>query len=239
MIKYIFKRVNSLLYSIVLKLEHNTRVKHTYLNERSIEYGFALKNLLEHKAMDVLDVGSGTCAFPAVLEHCGYNIVASDVKGEYWNYRYTNRHIHIETDDITNSRFAPKSFDAITCLSVLEHIGNYQDAMRNMGNLLKDNGILIISFPYTYDEYCDNVYRLDSADAISRGFKYIARSFSDNVIKDWEEKNNLKRLEIVLFRGWTGKFWRSGERIKVPEIGTNRDVANGICILYKRICHKA
>lgn len=39
------------------------------------------------------------------------------------------------------------TFDLVTCFEVLEHIKNYMMAIRNLTNLMKPNGILIISTP--------------------------------------------------------------------------------------------
>lgn len=52
-----------------------------YVNERSWEYAFVLRSLVEDECKSVVDVGVGTNAFPAVLRHAGYDVTATDLKG--------------------------------------------------------------------------------------------------------------------------------------------------------------
>ena len=56
--------------------------------------------------------------------------------------------IHYERGDLTGTRFDEGSFEAITCLSVIEH-GVVLDAfLREMSRLLRPGGLLIISTDY-------------------------------------------------------------------------------------------
>ena len=47
-------------------------------NERSIEYRFALQALGENRPRTVLDVGTGTTAWPHLLRNCGYVVTGID-----------------------------------------------------------------------------------------------------------------------------------------------------------------
>ncbi len=217
-------------------LEYNfkNKKKSTYLNERSIEYEFVLKNLLEYKCLDVLDVGTGSNSFSSALEHCGYNVTATDLKeGSYWA-NFSNRHIHVVRDDITKSNIEEK-FDAVLCISVLEHIPNFKDAVKGMVERLKDDGVLIMTFPYSHDIYCQNVYKLDEADDIAKKFRYIGQSFSENEIKLFCEKFRLEIIDTQFAKGWSGKYWRTGDRYNFPIKVENIENANIGCFLFKKI----
>lgn len=216
-----------------LRYSFYSKKKSTYLNERSIEYEFVLKNLLSNKCLDVLDIGTGSNSFSSALEHCGYNVTATDLKeGSYWA-NFSNRHIHVVKDDITNTNLKNK-FDAVLCISVLEHIPNFSDAVAGMVNRLKKNGILIMTFPYSHDSYCDNVYQLDEADDIAKGFRYIGQSFSDNEIKMLCDKYGLSVIDTQFAKGWSGKYWRTGERYDFPVKVSSANEANMGCFLFKK-----
>lgn len=53
-----------------------------------------------------------------------------------------------EYGDITRTRFRSRTFDAITCLSVIEHGVELHAYFREMSRILKDGGLLITSTDY-------------------------------------------------------------------------------------------
>ena len=65
--------------------------------------------------------------------------------------------IRYEHGDLTKTRFANESFDAISCQSVIEHGVDVKDYFREMSRLLKPNGHLITSTDY----YVDPIDTLD------------------------------------------------------------------------------
>lgn len=72
-------------YAAIAALQPHLRFLHqepvpNYVNERSYEYAFVLRSLVEDECKSVLDVGVGTNAFPAVLRHAGYDVIATDLK---------------------------------------------------------------------------------------------------------------------------------------------------------------
>ena len=56
--------------------------------------------------------------------------------------------IRYEPGDITKTRFEPDTFDAITCLSVIEHGVGLASYFREMARILKPGGLLITSTDY-------------------------------------------------------------------------------------------
>lgn len=46
-----------------------------------------------------------------------------------------------------NKLFSPKQFDIITCFDLLEHIKNYEEIIKKSYDLLKDEGLFIVSVP--------------------------------------------------------------------------------------------
>jgi len=84
----------------LLKSEYKGSAKR-YTNERLIEYSFAFKWLSELYPEKVLDVGSGTTAWPHIIANCGIGVTAIDSIREYWKGSFFNRHYYIINDDIT------------------------------------------------------------------------------------------------------------------------------------------
>ena len=70
--------------------------------------------------------------------------------------------IHYEHGDITKTRFKANTFDAIACLSVIEHGVNLQAYFRETARILKPNGVLITSTDYW-------VHQIDTKDQVAYG----------------------------------------------------------------------
>jgi SAM-dependent methyltransferase len=64
---------------------------------------------------------------------------------------FRQRNIDYVRGDLTSTSFKPKSFDAITCLSVIEHGVDPEKYFCEMSRLLKPGGILITSADYWSD----------------------------------------------------------------------------------------
>lgn len=99
---------------------------------------------------DILEVGCGIGNFTNSLKKYG-NVWAIDINKTY--VRQTSDLIRkkgtIEEGDIekTIHFFGGKKFDSIVCLNVLEHIKDDKKALKNMFDLLKDDGYLILLVP--------------------------------------------------------------------------------------------
>lgn len=133
------------------------------LNERAIEYSFALRCVWRTSARRLLDVGSGYSPWPALLRNCGYIVTAIDSMKGYWRGSIFNRHFHIikdDIDDITKPKLSG-TFDLITCISTLEHIPNHKDAVRGMFSLLKPEGypVAALSFLRRHRDLSDTICR--------------------------------------------------------------------------------
>ncbi len=107
---------------------------------------------------NLLDVGCGQCHWTRVissfLEKGSFvTAVDSDSKWSRENARlsefFAEKDIsfQIKEADIKNLPFENDSFDAVTCQTVLIHIQNPLEALREMKRVLKPNGILICAEP--------------------------------------------------------------------------------------------
>ncbi len=202
-------------------------------NERSLEYRFALQVLGECGPRTVLDVGSGATAWPHLLRHCGYVVTAIDNVRDYWPKGMVNRHWAVLDVDILNphGRIAEK-YDAITCISVLEHIEDHTRAVSNMAALLKTGGLLILTTPFSHDNPYPNVYT--RADALyGKDLPYICRSSSVAELHRWQACDlEVERRE--LWRLFTGPVWATGERCAWVQAGTEREPHQLGCFLFRK-----
>lgn len=179
-------------------------------NERTIEFRFALE-CLAGIPETVLDVGAGTTAWPSLLRGCGYTVTAIDNVRDYWPDGMVNRHWHIEDVDITKAaKTTQQRFDAVTCISVLEHIEDHVTAVRNMAELLSPGGKLILTTPFSRDNPYPNVYRHPDA-LYGQHLPYICRSSGARELEQWMAMGlRLKRAEY--WRLFTGAIWATGQR---------------------------
>jgi SAM-dependent methyltransferase len=156
-------------------------------------------------------VGSGTSAWPHLLANCGYGVTAIDNVRDYWTQGMPNRHWPVSNLDICNLNGFREQFDAITCISVIEHIQDHLAAVRNMRSLLRPGGIVLITCPYTHYEFCANVYAMPDA-AIGKDLAYICRSYSAQEIEPWTGTGfQLRNRE--LWNCYSGRRWASGKKV--------------------------
>ena len=190
------------------EFQHQTFTVH---NERPIEYRFALQTLGENHPENVLDVGTGTTAWPHLLRNCGYVVTAIDNIRDYWHEGMVNRHWTVLNVDILDSKDKlSTNFEAITCISVLEHIEDHARAMQNMVRLLATRGVLILTTPYSHYHPHPNVYRHPQT-LYGKDNQYICRSSSETELNQWLAAG-LTLAKRELWRLFTGPVWATGQR---------------------------
>ena len=225
-------RVFSLYSKKICKQEFENQ-KFIALNERSVEYRFVFQHLSQICPINILDVGTGETALPHLMRTCGFVVTAIDNVRDYWTNSMLNRHFHIIDDDITKTQLT-QQFDIITCISVLEHIKNYNAAVKSMFSLLKSEGYLLITFPYNENYYVENVYMLPGSNAKGKKFPFITQAFSRNELDNWLTLNRGKILEQEYWRFFSGEYWTVGERI-LPPLRVGKDEKHQLtCILIQK-----
>ena len=204
-------------------------------NERPIEFAFAFRKLAELYPQTVLDVGTGTTALPHLMRNCGFLVTAIDNIRDYWTTDVLNRHYHVIDDDITKTRLKA-SFDLITCISVLEHVQRFDEAMANMANLLNPGGHLILTCPYSEASYVRNVYELPGS-SYGQGAPYATQSFSRREIGRWTAECQLAVVEQEFWQCWTGGHWTVGSRVLPPRRVAATDLHQLTCLHFRKEPH--
>jgi SAM-dependent methyltransferase len=207
--------------------------KFTHHNERSIEYRFALDCLAAARPESVLDVGTGTTAWPHLLRNCGFVVTAIDNVRDYWHHEMVNRHWTVLDVDVTNPGEFRGSFGAVTCISVIEHIADHEGAVRNMLRLLAPGGLLVITTPYNHHEHSPNVYK--RPDALYGGdLAYGCRSHSAREIEQWQALGaRLRRREM--WRLFSGPVWATGERVPWERVESEDAPHQLGCFLLEKV----
>src|ERR1051325_3445144 len=182
-------------------------------NERPVEYSFAFRHLNELQPQTVLDVGTGRSAFPALLRTCGFVVTAIDNIRDYWSRSIFNQHWHILDDDVMASKLADESFDAVACISVLEHIGDPLKAMASMRRVLKPGGSLILTTPFGAKAH-PNVYTIPGSYGVHN--PYPCRQSSPDDLNCWLALGF--RLDAAEY--WTlfqqSEYWSCGPLMRPP-----------------------
>ena len=108
----------------------------------------------------VLDAGSGArVVAPRWLHQLGYkNVYACDIQGAQKDL-YKSIGLHFSVQDLTATNYADGFFQAVTCISVIEHNVPLDAFAREMARILKPGGLLLVSTDY-WSEFidCSGIY---------------------------------------------------------------------------------
>lgn len=201
-------------------------------NERPVEYKFVFEQIAQFYPERILDVGTGVTALPHLMSNCGCKVTAIDNIKDYWRKDAFNRHYYVIDDDITKPKIND-IFDLITCISTLEHIENYDQAVKNMFALLKSGGLLILTFPYNEKTFADNVYILHGS-SVGRELPFKTHSYSKKEIENWAKENGAKIIKQEYWQFYTGNFWTVGQNLAIPKQVTKEDKHQLSCILFQK-----
>ncbi len=111
---------------------------------------WTLNKFNQYLTGDILEVGCGIGNFTTALLAYG-NVWAFDIEQRYKDLtdKRTRAKAKVGLGNIESGKyfFRKKSFDAIVCLNVLEHIKSDMKALKNMHSLTKPGGHLILLVP--------------------------------------------------------------------------------------------
>lgn len=227
----IAKKVGSLYTRLNNKREYDSQ-NFTAVNERPIEYRFVFEVLTKVSPTAVLDVGTGVTSLPSLMRSCGFLVTAIDNIRDYWPDGMFNKHYHVLNDNILKPEIS-KTFDVITCISVLEHIQDYNLALKSMTNLLNAKGNLILTFPYNENKFCANVYELPDSNAKGKSMPFGTHAFCRADVDQWCKENNLEVVKQEFWDCFTGEFWTCGER-KRPFVEVDKTKPHHISCVWLR-----
>ena len=192
--------------------------------ERPIEYLYLFSHLAKMPVDSILDVGPGMTSTPKTIAECGFDVTAIDTQPykEYWD---------VIEDDITDTKLSPDvvRFDLINCISVLEHIPNWQKAVENMVSLLRPEGYLLLTFPYNEDISHPNIYKHKLA-GYGKTAKFICKVFNREDIN----KIPATLIDQEYWQIFEGEMWTFGKRLIPPQKVKAEERHQLTCLLYQK-----
>jgi len=149
---FLFRKIGGIALNYIIK---NTYSRLT-VNPRYYENAFVLDHLIARikKNSKILDIGSAESEFPLYIFALGYDITAFDQR----EYPFVKS---VKGDALAlSSLFDPGSFDAITVISTIEHIGigaygdtkkaiTYTTLLNDWKKVLKPGGLILLTLPVT------------------------------------------------------------------------------------------
>lgn len=162
-------KIANKVYSIFKNIPNDTKAirdlkkkfNHKYLSLRYGHFKLRVDSLLAEAAAGVteatiqfllnytkengrlLNLGGGTGQLSSIFSYLGYDVINTDIAIENSN----DRNIVVDLNKQQKLPFDDKSFDAIVCQEVIEHLENPWQLFRLIGKYIKDNGIFVITTP--------------------------------------------------------------------------------------------
>ena len=197
-----------------------------YHTSRSREYYFVMNNISQSNGT-ILDLGSVGSILPLKLAKKGHKVHVVDTR----EYHEKHPNITSTTTDINDTDFPDNYFDAIVCVSVLEHIGMaaYGDptyeagdelTIKKFSQILKSAGRLLITMPFA------GRYKiLPWKDTYEKIYNYNSIA---TLFKDWE----LIKEEYYIPK--SQKNWVNSTREDAEKIHSAYPRSNLACFIFEK-----
>ena len=199
------------------RFERVRELKKMFLNERIVELPFVIDSLsLMGKRGKILDVGCSESVLPLFISTLGNQITGVDIR----KYPYKVPNFDFLNADIMDLPFKDGDFDAVTCVSTLEHVGlgYYSDpeekdepqkkAVKEMARVLKKGGLFVLSVPFGAPSVNvqQRVFDQRGIDDILWGFKITRIKYFANFDQEAARNNYWEEVDL----GFAEKVVSSG-----------------------------
>lgn len=127
---------------------------------RRWEYPYCWWNLRQARPGRVLDAGSGITFFPYLMAEAGWTVSCADIVPELAPKfaranQLTGQSVEYTVAPIENLAWSDQTFDAVVCVSVLEHAPRRLEAMAEFARVLKPGGRLVLTMDLSLSRDCD------------------------------------------------------------------------------------
>lgn len=144
---------------------------------------------------NVLDIGCQHGIIELALASLWYNVTAIDIADKYVeaskkNTEVLNEFIDYHVMSVEDIYKLNKTFDVITCLSVLEHVKDFDVAMECILNVANEHALLLFLVPigtsWMSEEHTRVFTKDNLKDYFPKGFEYNTIHFSnDPYMQGW------------------------------------------------------
>lgn len=146
------------------------------------------------KQSKVLDIGCGNGNFLYEIKTAtGCHVYGIDISKTAAKTARESYDIDVFTGTILEASFPDNYFDAITAWAFLEHVNNPSEVLMKMSNLLRNDGLCIISIP-NFDSFNARLFKDKWFHLDCPRHLYI---FTARTIAGLFEKSNLKIKKII------------------------------------------
>lgn len=171
-------------------------IKWEVFSERILENPLVLQHLPSKKSK-ILDVGSRYSQLPLEFAALGHETVALDIE----EYVFHHKNLTFVQEDIRKTSFADNTFDVVTVVSTLEHVGlgdeSYGDtknvqgdiaAMKEISRILKPRGYVLLTIPFGKPAQLPfmRIYDKKRVAKISKYFKIDTELYMHKDGNSWE-----------------------------------------------------
>jgi len=140
---------------ILEKLEALTaRESRSYLHpSKRWEYPWALERAALAPGSRVLDAGCGASIFPIYLAKHGHEVTGLDLRVPYGLDAEHGVQVEYVEGNLTELPFPDEYFDAVFCISVIEHLGldGIPRALDELRRVTRRNGLVLLTTDYYED----------------------------------------------------------------------------------------
>ncbi|HEU4964683.1 MAG TPA: class I SAM-dependent methyltransferase [Bacilli bacterium] len=121
-------------------------VQNTFLEHA--QFNSMLLNMFSNQKGDLLEIGSGTGEFLFMARASGWNVAGIEGSSTSCTYALDKYNLDIN-NELWDISLVPDDirFDAVAFWHVLEHIPNPKQFLKEVGSVLKPNGIILFSIP--------------------------------------------------------------------------------------------
>lgn len=139
-----------------------------------------IKKAIGNKSPVALDLGSGVTFFPFAVAKLGYKVICADID------KVCQRDMYRAVKELTKKPYkigfrliqdkklplADEKVDVVYCISVIEHIKDFELTIKEINRILKPNGILLMTIDI--DLRGDNELGIDSYSKLKKSlFQYF------------------------------------------------------------------
>jgi 2-polyprenyl-3-methyl-5-hydroxy-6-metoxy-1,4-benzoquinol methylase len=95
----------------------------------------------------LLDIGAGTGYFAATMVSRGWDVTAIEKSPSARDFAQRAFRLELKPAEELNGNLEKKSYDAVTLWHVMEHLEHLNETWERIGELLKDDGVLVVAVP--------------------------------------------------------------------------------------------
>lgn len=176
--------------------DYHKKADYMYDWSRQWEYPWLLQYVPFSKEKDVLDAGGGTCHFPCLVARRSKSVTVVDLSKEKV-FNCEEFKIDAISQDLSKLNIS-KQYDIVLCVSVLEHITNYFNVIKNLARVVKKDGYLAMTLDlYLNDsENCKKIQIQEIIEILKKeNFDIGDIDLSENNLY---EKKTLEKMKLDL-----------------------------------------